>query len=278
MFPAAASGVLLHPVAPGRRQVMYRNLEGRSMQTVRPNTWRSAAGPRPLAAPGRDAGESRAGTQRVWAIVCPSSTCDTELIIYPEHAGETVECPTCGFRFMAPRVVPMQMMPDDPSAAASPRAFAHRVPQPGALGAGAAASRPPTAADLPPKVSAAASALAALSRLARTPGAKPAPVRTPTASVPQFDPGPRRRLNRRADLYPHAAEILAGARARGRLGRRADLALMWTGAVLASAGLGLAAWLGAMPGLGLGSILVVGLAVVRTVVIAREKREPGPAV
>jgi hypothetical protein len=248
------------------------------MQTVRPNTWRPAAGPRPPAALGRDAGESRVGTQRVWAIVCPSSTCDTELIIYPEHAGETVECPTCGFRFMAPRVVPMQMMPDDPSAAASPRAFAYRVPQPGALGAGGAASRPPTAADLPPKVSAAASALAALSRLARTPGAKLAPVPAPTASVPRFDPGPRRRLNRRADLYPHAAEILAGARARGhRLGRRADLVLMWTGAVLASAGLGLAAWLGAMPGLGLGSILLVGLAVVRTVVIVREKREPGPA-
>jgi hypothetical protein len=247
------------------------------MQTVRPSTWRPAAGPRPPAVPGRDAGESRAGTQRVWAIVCPSSICDTELIIYPEHAGETVECPTCGFRFMAPRMVPMQMVPEGPSAAASPRAFAQFIPRERSLGAGGAASRPPTAADLPPKVAAAASALAALSRLARTPGAKPAPVPAPTASVPLFDPGPGRRLNGRADLYPHAAEILAGARARGRLGRRADLVLMWTGAVLASAGLGLAAWLGAMPGLGLGSILLVGLAVVRTVIIAREKRELGPA-
>jgi len=60
--------------------------------------------------------ERRQGGQRVWAFLCPNPLCDTELVIFPEYAGATVECPTCGFAFLAPRVVPLQIASDSDGA------------------------------------------------------------------------------------------------------------------------------------------------------------------
>jgi hypothetical protein len=54
-----------------------------------------------------------------WAILCPSG-CDTELIILPDHAGQWVECPTCGFRFLGPH-------PAQPRMVAEARARAARA-------------------------------------------------------------------------------------------------------------------------------------------------------
>ena len=59
---------------------------------------KAEAGP-PPAAP--DSGETR-----VWAFLCPSPLCDTELIVFPEQAGQWVQCPTCGLQLRAPTVVP----------------------------------------------------------------------------------------------------------------------------------------------------------------------------
>jgi hypothetical protein len=53
-----------------------------------------------------------------WAILCPAG-CTTELIILPEHAGQWVECPTCGFRFLGPH-------PAQPKMVAEARAKAAR--------------------------------------------------------------------------------------------------------------------------------------------------------
>jgi hypothetical protein len=59
-------------------------------------------------------------TQRsAWAILCPTG-CTTELIILPEHAGQWVECPTCGFRFLGPH-------PAQPKMVAEARARTARV-------------------------------------------------------------------------------------------------------------------------------------------------------
>lgn len=59
---------------------------------------KAEAGP-PPAAP--DSGE-----RRVWAFLCPSPLCDTELIVFPEQAGQWVQCPTCGLQLRAPTVIP----------------------------------------------------------------------------------------------------------------------------------------------------------------------------
>ncbi|MFO8015045.1 MAG: hypothetical protein R6X20_17295 [Phycisphaerae bacterium] len=70
--------------------------------------------------------ERRQSGQRVWAVLCPNPLCDTELVIFPEYAGATVECPACGFAFLAPRVVPLQIASDSEGedGPAPPRPFA----------------------------------------------------------------------------------------------------------------------------------------------------------
>ena len=154
------------------------------MPTLRPKSWRAQPSltlPRPTAA-GREAEPGlRVGPQRVWALMCPNPQCDTELIIFPEQAGEIVECPSCKFRFGAPRVMPVHMVTDRPPA--GHRAFVGLVPPPPAPETEAQRARPPTPADFVPKVAAAADALGALSRLALTApdAAAPAAVR-PQAS------------------------------------------------------------------------------------------------
>jgi hypothetical protein len=54
-----------------------------------------------------------------WAILCPTG-CTTELIILPEHAGQWLECPTCGFCFLGPH-------PAQPKMVAEARARAART-------------------------------------------------------------------------------------------------------------------------------------------------------
>lgn len=44
-----------------------------------------------------------------WAILCPTG-CTTELIILPEHAGQWLECPTCGFCFLGPHPAQPRMV------------------------------------------------------------------------------------------------------------------------------------------------------------------------
>ena len=90
------------------------------------------------------------GGQRVWAFLCPNPTCDTELVVFPEYAGSTVQCPACGFTFLAPRVVPLQIASEgeEGDGPRPPRPFA-----PGAMMArrGPPASpRPPRSAPRPP--------------------------------------------------------------------------------------------------------------------------------
>ena len=86
--------------------------------------------------------QRQGGGQRVWAFLCPNPTCDTELVVFPEHAGATVQCPTCGFAFLAPRVVPLQFAsePQGNGGSAAPRPFAP----------GARMARPSPAPPAPP--------------------------------------------------------------------------------------------------------------------------------
>ncbi len=131
-----------------------------TMQSTRGKTWRHGLfdgpsgrtereGAVPPEPPAPDA--RRQGGQRVWAFLCPNPTCDTELVVFPEFAGATVECPACGFAFLAPRVVPLQIASDSEGedGPAPPRPFA-----PGAVMARPgppAPPRPKRPASPPPK-------------------------------------------------------------------------------------------------------------------------------
>ena len=84
-----------------------------------------------------------------WAILCPSG-CDTELIIPPDHAGQWVECPTCGFRFLGPHPAQPKMVAEARAMAA--RAAAREAEMAGRLAALAKAGpapAPPVAAKSP---------------------------------------------------------------------------------------------------------------------------------
>jgi len=86
--------------------------------------------------------QRQGGGQRVWAFLCPNPTCNTELVVFPEYAGATVQCPTCGFAFLAPRVVPLQIASEPDADGGSP---ASRPFAPGAMMA-----RPSPALPTPP--------------------------------------------------------------------------------------------------------------------------------
>jgi len=129
------------------------------MQSTRGKTWRhqlfegspertDPPGPAAPASPQPPAEVPR-GSQRVWAFLCPNPTCDTELVVFPEYAGSTVECPTCGFSFICPRVVPLQIVPE---ADADGTASAARPFAPGArLAQRSTAAGPPRPSAAPPK-------------------------------------------------------------------------------------------------------------------------------
>ncbi len=115
----------------------------------------------------------------------------------------------------------------------------------------------------------AADALDALARAAVQPGAHPAPARMERRAVPRRD----RREAPRAEVTPPLSE--APARSTGGK-RRTDLVLTWAVAVVVSIGLGLAAWGVNVPDLALGSILFIGLACLRTFLVAKRKRTDRP--
>jgi len=199
----------------------------------------------------------RQGGQRVWAFLCPNPTCDTELVVFPEYAGATVQCPTCGFAFLAPRVVPLQIASDSEGAGVPPasRPFAPgarmvrpapappapppRPKAPAARPAGAsasgAASCEAAAADPKPKAAPAdvaaqmpkpsADGTKALEALARSVGSgvrPPAPATSASAASAGAEAGPRAAASSEAlrALALAAAEPEAEA-ARKRAGRGA---------------------------------------------------------
>ncbi len=201
-----------------------------AMQSTRGKTWRrrlfdglpgraEAEAASPSTSPAAEARDR--GGQRVWAFHCPNPDCDTELVIFPEYAGAAVQCPTCGFAFLAPRVVPLRIVPEaeGDADAGTPRPFAPGAvlarPGPGpaeprppgnARGAGsdlpaatasAAAGRPPKAtpadvvAQVPETAHRGTQAAEALSALARTVGGAarpPAPPDAEPASKPAAGP------------------------------------------------------------------------------------------
>jgi hypothetical protein len=102
-----------------------------------------------------------------------------------------------------------------------------------------------------------AAAVAAHRAGARADTAAPPLVRD---SIARANSGRDRRRSPRANALP---EDPAAARPR-EFSRRTDLILTWTVAVAISAALGLLAWLADLPDLALGSILFIGLAILRT--------------
>jgi len=245
--------------------------------------------------------------------MCPNPLCDTELVVFPDDSGELVQCPTCGFEFTAPRVVPLQIASSDdvarpPQVGFAPGAVIARppspspsptpssppstgAPAPGTEQAAAAleglangvpvappAPQPSEApeASNPPRVPmhrGTVGALDALARAAAQPGAHPAPARVEHRSTPQPGAKPDRRGAARANITPALAEAPARP-ANGT--KRTDLVLTWSVAGVVSVGLGLAAWVVKVPDLALGSILFVGLAGLRTFLVARPKRTDRP--
>jgi DNA-directed RNA polymerase subunit RPC12/RpoP len=67
-----------------------------------------------------------------WAILCPAG-CTTELIIPPDYAGQWLECPTCGFRFLGPHPAQPRMIAEARARAA--RAAAEEEKMAGVLAA-----------------------------------------------------------------------------------------------------------------------------------------------
>lgn len=297
------------------------------MYSARGKTWRSRLFDAP-ARPAARAPESpvatgvgpaatslpRIGGQRVWAFLCPNPLCDTELVVFPDHSGELVQCPTCGFEFTAPRVVPIQIVAEEEVArpplrvfapgavmarpAAPPAPFpsptspsANGPPMPETKQAAAAldtlasgiplaplAPQPPETPEAPrppraPGTGTAADALEALARAAAQPGAHPAPPRVERRDTPRANGRPARRTAARANLAPSLPETPTRSPS-GK--KRADLVLTWVVAVVVSVGLGLAAWIVKVPDLALGSILFIGLAGLRTFLVAGPERADRP--
>jgi len=281
------------------------------MQITRGNTWRS----RLHDAPGRPAVGVGSGlaspppvsAQRVWAFLCPNPVCDTELVVFPDDSGELVQCPTCGFEFTAPRVVPLQIASPEGIARPFERAFAPGAviarppsprpspapspppsPAPRAPGTGQAAAalehlasgvpvvpQTPETPETPrgPTRRGTVDALDALAQAAAQPGAHPAPARVERRTTPRPGAKSDRRGPPRANFAPAPAEAPARS-ANGR--KRTDLVLTWSVAGVVSLGLGLAAWVVNVPDLALGSILFVGLAGLRTFLVVKPARTDRP--
>jgi hypothetical protein len=285
------------------------------MYSARGKTWR----PRLFDAPARPAPpcnrlpvpspEPRSGPQRVWAFLCPNPICGTELVIFPEHSGQTVACPTCGWEFVAPRIVPLQIAAEDDEDRPLGRAFAPGAviampPRPPAAppaspesrkAAGAleilaskgiappavsrAAPAPPMPATFAPsglpaaEARKAADALDALALAAAQYNRQPAPPKgAERRAEPRVNVAPTRRIQPRVELAVGPLPRRSPLPAR----QRADLVLTWVVAVVVSAGLALAAWAVAVPDLVLGSVLFVGLAAIRTFLVLRAHGAPRP--
>jgi hypothetical protein len=195
---------------------------------------------------GRDVADETAKV--AWIFLCPNPTCDTQLVVLSEQAGQPVECPTCGFRFTAPESV---------------------APE---VAAQATAVRPST------KEAKAASALGSLA--AKDAGKGPGSGAGGPSSERRS--GQDRRGSAAAAAAVSApASAAAAARsapvstlAAPRRGKSADLIITWVVAAVVSAGIVAGALVVEVPALALASLVFVGLAILRTAAVVSRK---GPA-
>jgi len=206
-------------------------------------------------------------------FLCPNPTCDTELVVLPEQAGQSVECPTCGFRFVAPEPIPTE------------GAFASPLPQPVTHEAKAADALDSLVAGEARKAPRAAAMVGGHQQYA----APPLPTRAELTAEKlgaAFHATDRRKVTRigvgerllastldRAESRTKAGASAAPgggrAAAEGGSSRAVEIALTWTIAVLASGGITAAGLAGNRPEFALGSILFIGLAIVITVLMLR---------
>jgi DNA-directed RNA polymerase subunit RPC12/RpoP len=193
------------------------------------------------------------GPRAAWAFPCPNPFCDTELVVPPEQAGLWVECPECGLRIMLPLR----------AAARARQAGKKSDPKPDVWPETPAKPVPPADA----KSSKTLGALEALSRASHAPGSAPAPAGIRRGVSPAAG-GTDRRTERRMPMWQRLEAKAAAEQGRKR---RPDLALTWVVALAAAAGVVVAAFASGVHDLALGSILFVGLAGVRTVMITSRR-------
>lgn len=243
---------------------------------------------------GSPAGAPSEPPKVAWAFLCPNPTCDTELVVLPDQAGMLVECPTCGFRFTAPDAAGLADAPQ----AAEPVLDAKESGAADALGSlagpdtrrrrrrdrGAAESvyipvpprRPPRQADagidiseFPGPAGKEAPGAERRSRAARRLGLGQLLVartlqREPHVRVPDPKSGP---VPGTSAKPPPQAPPAAPPRPKVTAG----LVLTWIVAVLVSAGIAAAALAIEKPDLALVGLLFIGLAVLRTVLVLRDR-------
>jgi hypothetical protein len=222
-----------------------------------------------------------------WAFACPNPTCDTELVILPEQAGQAVECPTCGFRFEAPRVVSPKLATrvrkEEREALLREKVQAadrNRKGDGRAADALDALARRTGGSERPPVGSRSVEA----GRVGRRPADPPAdgaplPVRSrkPPGNVGEREGKPQegRRKALRADLMaPPRPRDADESPAKGPW---AGVLLVWLVAIVAAGAVVVASVALETPDLALVSGLFVALAIVRTV-LALRRREGSPNV
>jgi len=148
---------------------------------------------------------------KAWALICPNPRCDTELVIMPDQSGQWVVCPTCSFRFVAPRLVPIRLVSRRP---------ASRPGAAGAKGGGPTLYGEPVPDDAAPEGSVLRRALASMSH-------------GPAGGARQLSPSPHHatpaaaldalaRLSAGGSLPPGAAPAAPGAESQGAAPARAQ--------------------------------------------------------
>jgi DNA-directed RNA polymerase subunit RPC12/RpoP len=218
--------------------------------------------------PDLDRHDAKAADRRKKAclFLCPNPTCDTQLVVLPEQARRPVECPTCGFRFIAPEPIPTE------------GAFASPLPQPVQQESKAADALDALVVDEFPKAPRPASMVGGHQQYA----APPLPTRAELTAEKlgeAFHTTDRRKITRIGVGERLLATTLNRAEGRtrnraapaGGSSRAAELVLTWAIAVLASGGITAAGLMGGRPEFALGSILFVGLAVIVTVLMLRRR-------
>ena len=198
-------------------------------------------------------------------FLCPNPTCDTELVVLPEQSGRPVECPTCGFRFVAPEPIPT-----DGAAPPPPPPVARETKVAEALDA--------LVMDEAPKPPRPASMVGGHQQYA-APALPTRAERTAEKLGEAFHTGDRRKVTRIGVGERLLASTLDRAETRtrqraapaGGSSRAAELVLTWAIAVLASGGITAAGLMGNRPEFALGSILFIGLAVIVTVLMLRRR-------
>lgn len=219
-----------------------------------------------------------------WAFACPNPSCGTELVILPEQAGQAVECPTCGFRFEAPRVVSPKLAArvrkEEREAVLRAKAQAADRTRKGdgrAADALNVLARQTDGSERPAVRSRSAGAGRADRRSADPPPgaiAPPARSRKPAGDVGEREDESkkRRRKTLRADLIvPARPRDADKSPARGPW---AGVLLVWLVAIVAAGATVVASVALEMPDLALVGGLFVALAIVRTVLAFRRREGP----